>query len=296
MALAAATDLSFAQRERFRFVESTLLWEGGIQRARVSEVFGVARNHVTKDLRDYETSYPKSLVFEPRQRIYVPGPRFKPRFASDDPAEYLALQLAYAESESAAVLPLLAGGPVPTVAVPMPDHGISKAVLQALVQAIRQHRGVEVLYHSMRADQPSRRTLWPHALVHTGVRWQVRALDERSKEFRNFVLQRMERPTLLASINALASKDDADWHTSLTLEVVPHPALNSHQQQVVAREFGMRTGKHGPVWSVHLRRCLVGYFAQRYGLDLPNARPPKQVVVLRDPSVARPWFLPSNMR
>lgn len=296
MALASATDLTFAQRERFRFVESTLLWEGGIQRARVSEVFGVARNHVTKDLRDYETSYPDSLVFEPRQRIYVPGPCFKPRFASDDPSEYLALQLTYAESGSAAMLPLLAGGPVPTMAVPMPDHGIKKSVLQTLVQAIRQNRGVEVLYHSMSANQPTRRTLWPHALVHTGVRWHMRAFDGRSQEFRNFALQRMEHPTLVASLSPKSSKDDADWQTSVTLEVIPHPALNAHQQQVVAREFGMRASRQGLVWSVPLRRCLIGYFAQRYGLDQPKAKPPKQVVTLRNLSKASPWFLPGKAR
>jgi hypothetical protein len=296
MATAPLTDLTFAQRERFRFVESTLLWEGGIQRARVSEIFGVARNHVTKDLRDYETSYPDSLVFEPRQRAYVPGPHFKPRFASDDPAEYLALQLTYAESGSAAMLPLLAGGPVPTLAIPMPDHGISKPVLQVLVQAIRQKRGVEALYHSMSAGRPTRRTLWPHALMHTGVRWYVRAFDKRSQEFRDFALQRMEHPTLVVSSSPQSTKDDEGWQTSLTLEVIPHSALSAHRQQMVAREFGMRASRQGPVWAVRLRRCLVGYFARRYGLDQPKAKPPMQVVTLRNLDMARPWFLPGSGR
>lgn len=292
--VAVAAEMPFAQRERFRFMEATLLWEGSIQRARVSEVFGVAANHVTKDLRDYQASFPKSLVFEARLRTYVPGPRFKPRFASDDPAEYLALQLAYADCGSTAVIPLLGGGTaVPTVTLPSPSHGISRTVLQTIVQAIRRAHGVEIVYHSMRAGLPGRRTIWPHALVHTGVRWHVRAFDGKSQEFRHFVLQRMEAPTLVAEPAPSATPTDIDWKTLSTLDLIPHPALNSHQQQVVAREFGMRASKQGPVWSVRLRNCLIGYFAQRYGLDAPDPKPPRHRIVLKNVAAYRRWFLPT---
>jgi len=294
MSQVATIERPFAQRERFRFMEATLLWEGSIQRARVSDVFGVAANHVTKDLRDYETSYPRSLVFDPRLRTYVPGPRFVPRYASDDPTEYLGLQLAYAESGSAAVLPLLSGGSaVPSVALPSPAHGITRLVLQQIIHAIRREQGVELVYHSLRSDKPSRRTIWPHALVHTGTRWYARAWDGQSNEFRHFVLQRMEGPTpVLEAPPALASKD-TDWQAMVTLEVVPHPALNPHQQKVIAREYGMRSIKGGLVWPVRLRRCLVGYFVRRYGLDAVAPKPPEHAIVLRNAKALRPWFLPS---
>jgi len=289
-------ELPFAQRERFRFMEATLLWEGNIQRARISDVFDVAVNHVTTMFRDYEATYPNSLVFEPRRRAYVPGPRFKPRFASEDPAEYLALQLAFAESGSEAVVPLLSGGTaVPTMTLPSPAHGINRAVLQAVVQAIRSSHGLEILYHSMRAERPARRAIWPHALVHTGVRWHARAFDGQSGEFRQFVLQRMDAPKALAEGAPEPAGKDLDWSTFATLEVIPHPDLNPHQQRVVAREFGMRTTKSGgPAWSVRLRRCLIGYFAQRYALDVAAPRLPQHRIVLRNPANYREWFLPSG--
>jgi hypothetical protein len=290
----AKIERPFAQRERFRFMEATLLWEGSIQRARVSDVFGVAANHVTKDLRDYERSYPRSLVFDPRLRTYVPGPLFAPRYASDDPAEYLGLQLAYAESGSSAVLPLLSGGSaVPSMALPSPAHGITRLVLQQVIHAIRRGQGIELVYHSLRSDKPSRRTIWPHALVHTGVRWCARAWDAQSGEFRHFVLQRMDGPRTVLDASPTPASKDADWQTMATLEVVPHPALNPHQQKVIAREYGMRSNKGGQVWPVRLRRCLIGYFVHRYGLDVVAPKPPQHVIVLRNAKALRPWFLPS---
>ena len=282
--------LSFAQRDRLRFVESTLLWEGAFTRARVHDVFGISPNHVTSDLRWYEEAYPKSLVFEPRRRRYVAGPRFKPRFASDSPAEYLALQLAYAQSGSNLVVPLLGGGaPIAAEAIPTPAHGIEKPVLQAVVQAVRNGTGVDVLYHSMRAEAPARRVLWPFALVHSGVRWHARAFD--GADFKHFALQRMESPVAVERRSPRPHTEDGAWMTTVRLSVVPHPALNPHQQRVIAREFGMREGEAGPEWALTVRHALVGFFARRFELDVKTPKPLQQRVVLRDPERVRHLFL-----
>jgi hypothetical protein len=295
MASPTATSLPYAQRERLRFVESTLMWEGQLQRARVSEVFGVAANHVTKDLREYETAYPNSLVFEPRRRAYVPGPRFKPRIASSDPGEYLALQLAYVHSGASVVTPWIGGGAgIPSVGVPVPAHGIRSQVLRAVLCALHQHEGVDVVYHSTTGVEPSRRRVWPHALVHTGVRWHVRGYDAQTEAFRQFSLGRMDSAQLVRAGCPVEAGEDADWNTEVTLDVVPHPGLNNHQRDVVARDFGMSETEHGPAWRVVLRRCLVGYFVQRYGLDATKPQPPRHRIVLRDPQAVRALLLPDQ--
>jgi hypothetical protein len=295
MARETAAALSFAQRERLRFVESTLFWEGAFTRARVHDVFGISANHVTSDLRWYEDAYPKSLVLDARRRRYVAGPRFKPRFASDSPAEYLALQLAYAESGSDLVVPLLGGGaPIATEAIPSPAHGIDRTVLQHVVQAIRNGTGIDVVYHSMRADAPARRTLWPFALVHTGLRWHARAFDDRSGQFRTFALQRMEAPQAVVTRSPQPTTDDAAWMTTTSVVVVPHPGLNEHQRKVVAREFGMKATAAGPEWAPTVRHALVGHFARRYELDVREPRLPQHRVVLKDPEKLRPLFLPES--
>lgn len=282
---------SHSQRERLRFVESTLLWEGEIQRSRVSTVFGVVPNHVTKDFKEYEAAFPQSLTFEPRRRFYVPGPAFKPRFASEDPHEYLALQLASSQTRSNAVIPLV-GGLLPIQGLPTPGHGIKRQALSLVVQAIRSATAVEATYHSMTATEPSKRKIWPHALIHTGAWWHVRAFDGRSGEFRNFALQRIEQAKSVSEPSPQSSESDTEWHSESVLEVVPHPALNDHQTKVVAREFGMSADGGEPVWHVKIRNCLVGYFAAHYGLDLSNARPPRYVLSLRNKDDVKRRFLP----
>lgn len=293
--MAAATthlvDLGHAQRERLRFIEASLLWEGSVRRQRVSEVFDISKNHVTKDLRCYETAFPNNILFDHRRQLYVPGARFKPHLASRDPGEYLALQLAYAETGSRVVAPLLAGwDTVPTSTVPTPPHGIQEAVLRAVVRAITTGTAVDLRYFSTQANGPARRHLWPHSLVHTGVRWHVRAYDGERQTFRNFALQRMEDPKAVEKPSPLPAHEDADWVNATVLRVVPNPRLNPHQRELVARDFGMQSSANGPVWLVELRHSLIGYFAAKYNLDR-DEKPTQQRIVLENVADARPWFL-----
>jgi len=291
-ATAQDLDLAHAQRERFCFIESSLLWEGAIRRQRVSQVFNVSLNHVTKDLRRYEAAFPDNITFDHHRRLYVPTPKFKPRFASRDPGEYLALQLAHAQSDSAVVVPLLGGWEaVPTYAIPSPPHGIHQTVLRTIVRAITSKTAADVLYHSTRAAEPGKRRLWPHALVHTGVRWHARAYDGERQAFRNFALQRMESPQAVSAPCPVRVEQDADWRTTVRLRVVPHPDLNAHQRRLVARDFGMTEGAGGLAWDVTLRRCLVGYFAQQYDLDRKAAPGVKPRILLANEADVRQWFL-----
>lgn len=288
-------DIGRAQRDRLRFIESSLQWEGSIRRQRVSHVFDVTVNHVTKDLRRYEAAFPNNILFDHRRQLYVPGPRFKPQLASKDPREYLALQLAHAQSGSSVVAPLLAGwDTVPNSTVPAPPHGITEGVLRHIVRAISQRTGVNVMYHSTRSvSGPDRRSLWPHALVHTGVRWHVRAYDDASQSFRNFALQRMDEPRAIDSPTPIGAGDDVEWMESTLVRVVPNPKLNAHQQQLVARDFGMEQSKAGPSWTLELRHCLIGYFAAKYGLDREEG-PPRQRIVLENRAQVSKWFLPAT--
>jgi hypothetical protein len=290
-AAAASSDLGHAQRERFRFIESTLLWEGSMRRQRVCEVFGISVNHVTKELRRYEESYPNNVLYDHRRQAYVPGPRFKPHFASRDPREYLGLQLARAETGSKVVAPLLAGwDTVPTHTVPNPPHGIGEAVLRPLVRAITEKSGVDVGYFSASGKGPSTRRLWPHALLHGGVRWYVRAYDAERREFRSFALQRMDHVKPSAQEAPVPAAQDLEWQQFVTLRVVPNPKLSAVQQQLVARDFGMVGPAGKAAWVVELRRCLIPYFASVYGLDRTERSPLRQRVVLQDVEAVRKWF------
>jgi hypothetical protein len=288
--------IQFARQERLRFVESVVLWEGLVKRQRVREVFGVTLNHVTRDLSYYLQQHPDSLDFRPELRGYIAGPRFKPVYASDAPAEYLSLLQTRAETGTAIVLPLVGGHDLDVGALPSPALGIHKGVLRHVCHAIRQQRGVKAIYHAMNADRSRERTFWPHALVNTGLRWYVRVYDGESGSFRSLVLARMERSTKVDTPSPVRSALDAAWTTQVVAEVIPHPKLNPHQQVVVAREFGMQREGDTWLWSVSLRQCLVGPFARRYGLDTaPTAKTAaSQWVVLRNYAQLKAHFWPES--
>ena len=65
------------------------------------------------------------------------------------------------------------------------------------------------------------RELVPVALADNGLRWHVRAFDRKSKEFRDFVLTRMEKPTVLEDSPVLeneTNEKDDQWNRIIELE------------------------------------------------------------------------------
>jgi hypothetical protein len=283
--------LPFAQQQRLRFIESMVLWEGTVQRQRVCEVFGINPNHVTRDIQVYKQHYPKNLEYNPSVRAYEPGVHFTPRLASGDPGEYLTLLHAYAESQSVAILPVLGSDGHLVETIPKAKYAVDQQVLRCVVQATRRGRGIQVVYNSLRSDKPRSGKLWPHAFVHTGLHWHIRAYDDLRREFRNFAIQRIDKVDLIDDTCPVSVEEDSAWHESLLIEVIPNPMFNAHQQRIIAREYCMTKVDHGWVWSENVRQCLVGYFAVHYRLDLEAAEVPQsRPLVLKDREKVRPYL------
>jgi predicted DNA-binding transcriptional regulator YafY len=282
----AALDIPFAQAQRLRFIESVVLWEGAIQRQRVSEVFDVSPNHVSRDFLRYREAFPGNLEYDPSGKEYRAASRFQPKIASGKPEEYLALLRAHVES--GLELPAL-GDAIAADVVPSPPVGVDRAVLRAVVRAIRRGEGLTVTYGSVREDRKTTRRLWPHALAYSGFRWHVRAYDATESMFRDFALARLEDPQPVAEASPAGEEGDIDWNTYDTIEVVPHARLSDSQRAIVAREFGMKRTPEGWLWSQRLRKALIPYFLHRYRLDLDPARTAIRIE-LKDRTQMRAYF------
>ncbi|MDN2584088.1 hypothetical protein [Aquibium sp. ELW1220] len=76
------------------------------------------------------------------------------------------------------------------------------------------------------------------------------------------------------------AESDHDWHTWVTLEIGPHPALSVTQAKVMALDYGMRGGKA----EIKVRRALLYHALRRLGLDTDSAarRPQDQQIILID--------------
>ncbi|MBB6095030.1 hypothetical protein HNQ60_003917 [Povalibacter uvarum] len=283
-------DIPFAQQQRLRFIESSLLWEGEVQRQRVTEIFGVARNHISRDLKLYNRLYPGHLQYDLSTRSYRRGAKFKPALSSDDPEEYLSLLQTYAATHTVALIPALGKGPIPTGVLPQPSRTLDGHILRDVIGAIRRREGLKITYLSMSSDHPSTRTIWPHAFMNSGFDWIVRSYDDLRSEFRDFLLRRIDSVEPLQQASPMSATADAGWSELERVVVVPHCGLNPHQRSVTARDFGMRKDGKSFAWYADIRRCMLPYFFHHYRLDLDPAAPHAPRIQLRDRARLRQHF------
>ena len=140
-----------------------------------------------------------------------------------------------------------------------PQPGADAAAASS--RAIAEQTALKVRYLSLTSGRTTR-VLSPHALVDTGLRWHMRAHDDRSGGFRDFVLTRVETAEPAGAAPEAASREtDEQWMRIVPLELVPHPGLR--HPEAVAADYGMEDG----VLRLRLRAPLVGYVTQAWGVD-----------------------------
>lgn len=259
--------LSFAQRQRLKFIETLLIWDDAVQRQDVCRVFDVTPNHLTRDIKRYRSNHPNALEYDVEARVYRKGRKFKPLFASESADDYLLLLQTYTLSKEEGVQ-LALGRTTSAVSLPQRTGSVSSKVLKTITHALRSNTAVTIRYQSFSDPEPSERTLWPHTLVFDGNRWHVRAFDSRRQEFRDFVLARCLSAKSEKSIAPRTKEEDLLWNEEEEIAIIPSPRLSPSQQSVIAHEFGMTIDETGtPSWCVILKKCLVGYFLNHYRLE-----------------------------
>lgn len=135
-------------------------------------------------------------------------------------------------------------------------------VLAPICRAIYTKKPVVIRYHSMSSGE-SERVIVPLALVDTGLRWHVRAFDRKSSEFRDFVLTRIEAPSLLNE-EAQANEqphNDIQWMRIVELNFVPHPRLE--HPEIIKMDYGMIDGSI----RMRMRAAVAGYMLLRWCVD-----------------------------
>ncbi|NDP37326.1 MAG: WYL domain-containing protein [Rhodoferax sp.] len=251
-----AESLSHAQRERLAYIDFRLYFMGEIGRPDLANRFGVAPAGATRDLALYREVAPQNIEFDGSSKIYRIGKAFVPLFEHASPRVLSALALGFGDGVNVDSQSLL---PCESPAV------LSSArmdILAPICRAIHAKRPVAIRYHSMSSGE-SERVIVPFALVDTGLRWHARAFDRKSGEFRDFVLTRIEAPTLLdEEPNANERPDnDIQWTRIVELDFVPHPRL-SHPE-IIKMDYGMK----GSSIQMRVRAAVAGYMLLRWSVD-----------------------------
>lgn len=122
-----------------------------------------------------------------------------------------------------------------------------------------------------------------HAIAFDDFRWLARAFCFTDEVSKDFLLSRIVE-ICNSRESGIRAKNDQDWHTSVTLEIGPHPALSETQAKVIALYYGMNGGRT----EIKVRRVWLNYTLRRLGLDTdPDTRKShdQQIVLLNRDSI-----------
>lgn len=256
-------DLKWATRQRLQYIEIKAWYTGVVTRSDVARAFGLSDPAATKDLKLYGDLAPGNLVYHHGVFGFVPAAGFSAAFADLAPA---------------AVLPVIAanlavaGGPygderiygLATASLPLPARLPGPQTLAQITRAIHGRRKLAVSYRSL-SERESRETriIEPHTLVNTGLRWHVRAYNEASCDFRDFVLSRVVAAECLDAAAESGVQYDDDWVETVSLRLAPHAGLDAARRESLLLDYGAA----GEVIEVAVRRALLGYVLQRLSVD-----------------------------
>lgn len=252
--------------KRLEFIEFRLYWEGGINRADITDQFGVSVPQASKDLTLYEEKAPGNLLYDKSAKRYLAAPGFKPVFLEPQANMYLAQLRTSKETQGGAAETWLSAAPDFDY-LPVPYRRVEVSVLRPIVAAIRSRRAVEIEYQSMNVNRPTPEWRWitPHAFGHDGLRWHVRAYCHIDGKFKDFILSRCLEVRNQEEPGA-ERETDRYWHRLFNVILKPNPALSDAQQEVIARDYEMLGG----TVSVPVRMALLYYFEKRLRLDIAD--------------------------
>ena len=256
-------DIKWATRQRLQYIEVMAYYAGVVTRSEVARAFGISDAAATKDLKYYGDIATDNLNYKHTVFGFVPTDSFTPLFTDLTPAS---------------VLPMIANnltvadGPygdtpiyeIPMSELPLPTRLPAKEVVSQITRAIRQHKKLQISYLSLSDKDPQlERIIEPHSLVNTGDRWHVRAYNEDSFDFRDFVLTRFEKAELLDEEAESSLAYDDDWSEFVTLKLTAHPKLDADKQTRLLFDYGASEGEI----AITVRRALIGYLLQRLSVD-----------------------------
>jgi hypothetical protein len=262
-------DVKWATRQRLQYIEVMAWYTGVVTRSDVAKAFGLSDPAATKDLKLYGDLAPGNLVYNHSVFGFVPGEGFGAAFADLTPAAVLPIIAANLAVANGPYGQELVYG-LATASLPLPARLPSQQTLAQITRAIHGRRKLRVSYRSL-SDRESRvshenqtqRILEPHTLVNTGLRWHVRAYNEDTCDFRDFVLSRIVEAECLELSAESSEQYDDDWVEWVGLQLAPHSGLDAPKRASLLLDYGA----NGEVIEVNVRRALLGYVLQRLNVD-----------------------------
>jgi hypothetical protein len=261
-----ADRIRWGVERRLEFIEFRLYWEDGVNRADLSQEFGVSTPQASSDLRLYQDLAASNLKYDSSMKRYVATEDFRPYFLDLTADRYLIKLRDFAAGHTNFLDSWLSALP-DTDSMPIPARKISSTVLREVLRAIRNQESIDVDYLSMSPNSGGSagwRRISPHAFGFDGIRWHVRAFCHRSEVFKDFVLSRCRSVKDPGKVGALGESDKL-WNETVNARLKPNPAMSEMQQKIIAEDYSMTNLE----LDISIRKALYFYFEKHLRLDIP---------------------------
>lgn len=248
-------------RKRLEFIEFFLYWERKIGRKQLQDQFNISPQQASVDLNTFRDFFPESMVYDPREKSYLPTQKFKPKLARDIAKDFLR------QLESVA----RGFRPKPDVWIQsFPEHDmvsvdyrpIKGSLLQTILTAIKKQQCLEATYVSLTSTSTGSKKLFPTAIANDGHRWHLRAYNLEKKHFSDYVISRIAKVSKIDFELGLIPKDHA-WEDTIVLVLEPEPNLPDQTKEQLELEYEMKDGQ----FSIKIRKAMLFYYLRHYGFN-----------------------------
>ena len=249
--------LTFAQKQRLSFIDFSLLFKGSINRKELTEKFEMGMANATRDLTLYKELAPQNIDFNAKDRTYLQAKNFKPLFSYNSKQTLAKLANKISDGFDGVL----------EIAFPVnAPHQLNVPdifIVAKIVQAVLKGKAISIIYTSLSSGSKAREIV-PHTIIDNGLRWHVRGYDRKTNSFRDFVLTRISKVTLIdKQVDEFETAiEDNQWMRKMDLHIVPHPT-NVQYPQAIELDYGMEKG----MLQLTVRAALVGYLLRRWNVD-----------------------------
>lgn len=251
------SDFNYAQKQRLAFIDFLLMFKGSFTRSDLTSKFEMGMANATRDIALYRELAAKNIEFDNSTKTYLQTKQFKSLFEYE--SRKTLAKLANKISDGFDGVMEVAFPVDSPLQLNVPDINI----VAKLVQAVLNKKAISIVYTSLSSGSKAREII-PHTIVDNGLRWHVRAFDRNTNSFRDFVITRISKVTLLEPPVEEFEKEveDNQWMRKMDLHIVPHPT-NVQYPQAIELDYGMEKG----LLQITVRAALVGYLLRRWNVD-----------------------------
>lgn len=258
----------WGRKRRLEFIEFRLRWNQTVNRGELVEFFNISIQQASADLAYYSHLALGNMEYDKSLKTYKATSRFQPVISSDDAQSYLSELLGLTAGTTPSSASYIGWQP-PIDVVRYPTRPIETHTLLHLIWAIRDKEELNILYQSMRDAKSTKRWIFPHALAYDGQRWHVRAWCHENKDFRDFVISRIQH-VKKSRETTLSDKSDKWWNTYIEIVIKPREGLTDDQRSAIETDFGMTRGR----LKLNCRKALAFYVLRQLQLDRPPSLSP----------------------